>query len=169
LKGINYEYKAVNLLKGDQKKPEYLKVNPMGAIPALVIDGHTLCESVAICEYLEETRPTPALLPKEPTKRAKVRQVVETIAGDIQPIQNMRVLNKVAEWAGGDQRKPEWAAHFIDIGFQGWFDDCDDDDDVLCAGQFFYDLSSSSSYFFLLFLFSVGTYLEGFCWQILCW
>lgn len=64
-------------------------------IPALVIDGHTLIQSVAIIEYLEETRPTPALYPKDPYQRALVRQVIESISCDIQPVQNLRVLKYV--------------------------------------------------------------------------
>mmetsp|Transcript_3206 Transcript_3206/g.2162 ORF Transcript_3206/g.2162 Transcript_3206/m.2162 type:complete len:113 (+) Transcript_3206:28-366(+) len=82
LKEIDYEYKAVHLVKdgGEQKKEAYLAINPAGKVPALVIDGHTLTESVAIMEYLEETRKDKApLLPADPYLRCKVRQIVEAI------------------------------------------------------------------------------------------
>ena len=72
-KGIDYEYKAVHLLKDDQNSAEHIKRNPMGRVPALFIDGHTLAESVAIFEYLEETRKDRPLLPSDPIKRATVR------------------------------------------------------------------------------------------------
>lgn len=115
-KGVDYDYLAVNLLKSEQQDDEFAKINPMKAIPALVIDGYTLAESVAICEYLEETRPQPPLLPKDAYQRAKVRQIVELIAGDIQPLQNLRVINKVAD---DPAKRVEWAGHFISQGFDG--------------------------------------------------
>jgi len=114
LKDIKYEYRAVNLLEDNQSKDEYSSMNPLKEIPTLLIDGHTLCESVAIMEYLEQTRPQPALLPADAFQRAKVRQVVETVVADIQPLQNLRVLKKV-----GEEKKMEWAQHWIDFGFQG--------------------------------------------------
>jgi len=111
-KGIQYEYKAVNLLEDQQKQDNYAKLNPMKEIPTLIIDGHTLCQSVAIMEYLEETRPNPPLLPKDPLLRARMRQIVETIAGDIQPLQTLRVLKKVET-----HQKEEWPGYWIDVGF----------------------------------------------------
>src|SRR5687768_7747243 len=90
LKGIKYNYYAVNLLNNEQADEKYIALNPMKAIPTLAIDGIHLCQSVAIMEYLEETRPENPLLPKSPADRAKVRQIIESIASDIQPIQNMR-------------------------------------------------------------------------------
>jgi len=114
LKGISYEYHAVDLLKGEQTSPEYVALNPMKEIPTLLIDGHYLCQSVAIIEYLEETRPTVPLFSKHPYQRALIRQVVETIAGDMQPIGNQRVLKYV-----GEEKKAEWAKHWITVGFTG--------------------------------------------------
>ncbi|KAF6036966.1 GSTZ1 [Bugula neritina] len=74
LKGIDYEYKAVHLVKdgGEQHKAEYLQLNPLGLVPCLIIDGHTLTDSIAIMEYLEETRSGPKLLPEDAALRAKV-------------------------------------------------------------------------------------------------
>ncbi|KAF0483842.1 maleylacetoacetate isomerase-like protein [Gigaspora margarita] len=115
-KGIDCEYSFVGLLKGEQKEEKYVEVNPYKVVPALKIDGIVLTQSVAIMEYLEETRPEKPLLPKDPHKRALVRSLVQAIAGDIQPVQNLRVLLHI-ESLGGD--KKEWAKHTINVGFEG--------------------------------------------------
>ncbi|KAL5008607.1 hypothetical protein ScPMuIL_014188 [Solemya velum] len=115
LKKIDYDYSAVNLIKdGGQQFSEDFKVkNPMCQVPALFIDKVSLTQSVPIMEYLEETRPEPAILPKDPIERAKVRMIVETITGGIQPLQNLQVLKKI-----GDAGKVEWSRHWIDKGFK---------------------------------------------------
>jgi maleylacetoacetate isomerase len=127
-KGLGYEYKAVHLVKegGQQLKDEYAVLNPMKEVPTLVIDGHVLTQSTAIVEYLEETRPEPALLPKDAYTRAIVRAVCNIIANDIQPIGNLRVLSHVASLAApaGDKAaagsaKTAWAKHWISRGFAG--------------------------------------------------
>ncbi len=96
-KGIDYEYKAVHLLKDEQNEGDYKKFNPMGRVPALYIDGHTLAESIAIMEYLEETRKERPMLPSDPIKRATVRQLVEIINSGIQPLQNLGLMNYLGE------------------------------------------------------------------------
>lgn len=116
-KQIDYEYRAVNLIKdgGEQKQAAYMALNPSGLVPALHIDGHTLGQSVAILEYLEEARPdAPRLLPRDLFQRAVVRQMVNIIAADTQPVQNLRVLNHV-EQIGGN--KVDWAKHWITLNF----------------------------------------------------
>ncbi len=95
-KGIEYKSVFVDLFAGEQHSADYRARNPMGHVPALEIDGHLLAESVAILEYLEETRPTPPLYPATPIARARVRQVVELIASGVQPLQNLTVLAKVS-------------------------------------------------------------------------
>uniref|UniRef100_A0A914WZZ6 maleylacetoacetate isomerase n=1 Tax=Plectus sambesii TaxID=2011161 RepID=A0A914WZZ6_9BILA len=113
LKGIDYDYKAVNLVKAEQKADDYTKFNPAGMVPSLAIDGKTLTESLAIMEYLEETRPEHALLPKDAFDRATVRAICQEIASGIQPIQNLPILNHV----GGGEKGQQWAHHFISNGF----------------------------------------------------
>ncbi|XP_041353264.1 maleylacetoacetate isomerase-like isoform X2 [Gigantopelta aegis] len=115
VKGIDYEYKAVSLIKdgGEQYKEEYKKLNPMGQVPTLVIDGHTLVQSLPIIEYLDETRPSPRLLPEDPAGRVKVRSLAEIVNSGIQPLQNLPVLKKV-----GDDQKLEWAKYWIERGFK---------------------------------------------------
>ncbi|KAI8050527.1 maleylacetoacetate isomerase [Syncephalis plumigaleata] len=85
--------------------------NPNGMVPMLVIDGHAISQSSAIIEYLEETRPEPALLPKDPWTRAQTRIICAIIGCDIQPTQNLRLLHKIGD------TKAEWARHWITVGF----------------------------------------------------
>ncbi|XP_069807065.1 maleylacetoacetate isomerase isoform X2 [Dendropsophus ebraccatus] len=114
LKGIEYEQRPVNLIQagGQQLTDEYRRVNPMQQVPALRIDGVTLSQSLAIIEYLEETRPQPPLLPRDPIKRGQCRMISDLIASGIQPLQNLGVLQRVGDG------KLEWAQHFISKGFQ---------------------------------------------------
>jgi maleylacetoacetate isomerase len=119
LKGISYDYKAVHLLQdgGQQHSPDYVKINSMHQVPTLIIDGNTLCQSMAIIQYLDETRPEPPLMPEGALARSKCRQLCDIITADIQPVQNLRVLNK---HAGADAAaKTEWARFWIDHGFKG--------------------------------------------------
>ncbi|KAA0177433.1 hypothetical protein FNF27_01211 [Cafeteria roenbergensis] len=127
LKGIDYEYKAVHLLKdgGEQLKDEFAALNPMREVPALVIDGNTLTQSMSIIEYLEDTRPTAGvkLLPGSAAERAKVRAMAQMIGCDIQPVQNLRVLKRfMAEFSTQeekDAKKLEWGKWVIETGFRG--------------------------------------------------
>ncbi len=113
-KELAYESSFVNLLEGEQKKPENLAKNPIGHVPSLAIDGVTYVESVAIMELLEERYPEPALLPKSPHDRARVRALVQTINAGIQPLQNLIVLDRVG---GSDQAKrSDWMKYFITRG-----------------------------------------------------
>ena len=92
LKGVEYDYVALDLIAGDQREPAYRAVNPQGLTPALDIgDGRILTQSLAILEWLEETRPEPALLPKDPLDRATVRAMADIVASDIHPLNNTLV------------------------------------------------------------------------------
>ncbi|KAM6960855.1 maleylacetoacetate isomerase isoform 1-T1 [Aplochiton taeniatus] len=114
LKGIEYEQVPVNLIKdgGQQLTENFKALNPMQQVPAVQIDGITLSQSLAIIQYIEETRPGPRLLPADPMQRAQVRMICDLIASGIQPVQNLYVIQKI----GAD--KMQWAQHFIDRGFQ---------------------------------------------------
>jgi maleylacetoacetate isomerase len=123
-KRLAYEPVFVNLLDGEQKKPEYLARNPIGHVPTLAIDGVTYVESVAIMELLEELYPDPPLLPKTPHDRARVRALVETINAGIQPLQNLIVLDRVG---GTDQEKrTAWMKFFIPRGLGAFEALCSD-------------------------------------------
>ncbi|XP_036398682.1 maleylacetoacetate isomerase isoform X1 [Megalops cyprinoides] len=114
LKGIEYDQVPVNLIKdgGQQLTDQYKALNPMQQVPAITIDGITLSQSLAIIQYIEETRPGPRLLPTDPQKRAQVRMISDLIASGIQPLQNLYVLQKI-----GAEKLP-WAQHFITRGFE---------------------------------------------------
>lgn len=112
-KGLAYEPVFVNLLQGEQKKPEYAATSPMGYVPCLVLDGERYVESVAIMELLEELHPDPPLLPKTPKERARVRALVEIVNAGIQPLQNLSVLDKVGD---DKQARLAWLRHFISRG-----------------------------------------------------
>ena len=116
VKGIEYEYIPVNLLKGEQKSEEHLKLNPSGFVPALEIDGHILTESLPIIEYLDEAYPDKAkMLPEDKLQRFQARRLAEVVNSGIQPIQNLSVLNRIAD-IGGD--KTEWAKVTITNGLK---------------------------------------------------
>ncbi|XP_057199914.1 maleylacetoacetate isomerase isoform X1 [Triplophysa rosa] len=114
LKGIEYEQAPVNLIKdgGQQLTDQFKALNPMQQVPAVTIDGITLSQSLAIIQYIEETRAGPHLLPADPKQRAQVRIICDIITSGIQPLQNLYVLQKI----GGE--KMQWAQHFINRGFE---------------------------------------------------
>ncbi|KAI8923831.1 glutathione S-transferase [Entophlyctis helioformis] len=114
-KGIDYETLSVNLLKSEQRGEAFLAVNPAGLLPALQLpSGEIIVESPAIAELLEEMHPEHPLLPTDLVARAKIRAIMSLIACDIHPVQNLRVL----QYAGED-RKADWAKHFMTLGFEG--------------------------------------------------
>ena len=120
LKGIVPETRFVHLLKdgGAQHSPEYKAVNPQALIPALVHDGHTITQSLAIMEYLDEIAPEPALLPRDAPDRARVRSLAYQVACDIHPINNLRVLQHLRRTLHQDDGAvTEWQRHWIATGF----------------------------------------------------
>jgi maleylacetoacetate isomerase len=118
LKRVAFETRAVQLLKGEQSGPDYLKLNPQGLVPALFIDGVLLAQSEPIVEYLDETRPEPPLLPNEPKARAQARRLAQMIVADIHPLNNTRVLAYLKTSLGqGEDAVDEWVRHWILAGF----------------------------------------------------
>jgi maleylacetoacetate isomerase len=117
-KGIDFEYRAVNLLEPFPE--DYSKINKL--VPTLMIDNKVLTQSIAILEYLEERRPeTWRLIPVDLDERFHMRAIVQMIASDIQPIQNLRVLKKVKSIGEKNGISEEWGKHWISEGFNGIF------------------------------------------------
>lgn len=118
-KGLDYHYQPVNLLKGEQRSPAYLAINPQGLVPLLDDGGVRIAQSLAICEYLDEAYPdTPRLLPADPAARARVRSLALAIAADIHPLQNTRVGKYLqTEYGKDEEGKAEWIRHWIRTGF----------------------------------------------------
>ena len=119
LKGLVPERRFVHLRKGEQRAPDYVRLNPQGLVPTLVADDTTLTQSLAIIEYLDETHPDPALLPQGAADRAWVRSIAQSIACDIHPIDNLRVLKYLDKTFHVDEpARNDWYAHWIRLGFE---------------------------------------------------
>jgi maleylpyruvate isomerase len=118
LKGIAVEHAFVHLRKGEQRNPDHLARNPQGLIPVLETDeGLPLTQSLAIIEWLEETHPQPALLPATPDARARVRAIALSIACDIHPLNNTRVLQYLQrELKMDDSARDSWYRHWCELG-----------------------------------------------------
>ena len=120
LKGIKPELRFVHLLKGggEQRGADYSAVNPQQLIPTLVHDGHTIGQSLAIIEYLDEICPAPPLLPRDAAGRARVRQLACMVACDIHPLNNLRVNLYVRDRLGADEEaRMQWQHHWMELGF----------------------------------------------------
>jgi maleylacetoacetate isomerase len=120
LKRLPYEMRFVHLRRGDQFAAEYTKLNPQEQVPTLVTDrGDVLVQSPAILEYLEETHPSPALLPRDPIERARVRALAMVVGCDIHPIDNLRVLTYLQKAIQVTEGQFEdWFNHWIALGFR---------------------------------------------------
>ena len=121
LKGLSAEQIIVDLQAGHQRRPEFQAVNPQMVVPALVLDdgGPILFQSMAILEYLEETHPTPPLLPRDPRGRARVRGLSQITVADTHPL----VVPRVREYLEKDLKLDEptrmaWIKHFTTAGMK---------------------------------------------------
>lgn len=117
LKGVDYESRPVHLRAGDQRGEDFLALNPQGLVPVLEIDGHVLTQSLAICDYLDATRPEPLLTPGDAAAQARIRAFAQAIACDIHPVQNLRILKRIAALTGRKEDGPAWARRTIEDGF----------------------------------------------------
>ncbi len=123
LKGLDYKIKPVHLLKGggEQHKEEYRKMNAAGRIPLLEHVGHFVAQSMAIVEYLEENFSDKPLFPKNIVDRAYIRQLCEIVNSDIQPLQNLSVLQKLTKDHGfSEDDKQAWCRHWIGLGLESF-------------------------------------------------
>jgi maleylacetoacetate isomerase len=119
LKGLPYDIIPIHLRRKEQLDPAYRAINPDGLLPSLALDqpGTALIQSLAIIEYLEETHPQPALLPAAPLDRAHVRAIALSIACDIHPINNLRVLRYLAnDLKVEEAERDNWYRHWCELG-----------------------------------------------------
>lgn len=119
LKQLEWRGLPVNLLQAEQRGEPYRALNPQGLVPALKLDdGSVLTQSIAILEWLEETRPLPPLLPADALDRARVRAMVNVVSCDIHPLNNLRVLHYLSGKLGvGEEQKRAWYHHWLGQGF----------------------------------------------------
>jgi maleylpyruvate isomerase len=121
LKGLSAQYMVVDLRTEAHQSADYKDLNPQGLVPALVKDGKVMTQSPAIIEWLEETHPTPALLPNTPDDRARVRALAAMVACDIHPINNRRILEYLRHQMKVDEAAINaWCVHWITQGFDAY-------------------------------------------------
>lgn len=116
LKGLEWTSAPHHLRNGEQRAPDYLALNPQGLVPALETDAAVLTQSLAICEYLDEVYPEPALLPADPVARAHVRAFAQVIACEVHPLQNLKVLKMLRQRGLSEDAVTQWARDVIEDG-----------------------------------------------------
>ena len=117
LKGVRAEHVFHHLRRGAQQSPEYVRLNPQGLVPTLETDDdRVITQSLAICEWLDETLPQPPLLPGNPLERARIRAFALAIACDIHPVQNLKVLARLRSMSIPEGDVTAWAAWVIRDG-----------------------------------------------------
>ncbi|MFA4968422.1 MAG: maleylacetoacetate isomerase [Sulfuritalea sp.] len=119
LKGLDYEYVPVHLVKegGQQFAAGFTAINPAALVPVLDDDGIVLTQSLAIIEYLDETRPQPPLLPADAVGRARVRALALSVACEIHPLNNLRVLGYLSKTLGvSEEQRNAWYRHWVETG-----------------------------------------------------
>ena len=118
LKGLSYETVSVDLVAGDQRAPDYVSKNPIKGVPTLVLeDGTVLTQSLAIIDYLDHIAPDPALLPSDPVLRAKVQAAAHTMALDVHPVNNLKVIQHLEANHGlSKDDSQNWMRHWMSQG-----------------------------------------------------
>lgn len=114
-KNVPFNDIPINLLANEQNSPNYLALNPGGFVPAIEINGAVFGESMAILEWIEETHPSPPLLPASPLDRMRVRQLCHLIVSGIQPLQNLAVMRK---HSNDPLTQAAWARYWINAGLE---------------------------------------------------
>ena len=119
LKGLAYDYQSVHLSRGggEQFSTLFRELNALTLVPVLEDGEHRITQSLAIIEYLDELHPRPPLLPSNPAERARVRALALSVACEIHPLNNLRVLNYLNQELGvGSEAKMRWYQHWVAVG-----------------------------------------------------
>ncbi len=117
LKGATYERVAVSLIAGEQRSEAYRARNPQGFVPMLEVDGQRITQSLAIIDFLDATFPEPKLVPADAADRAHVLALALTIAADIHPLNNLRVLKELTRLGLDQDVRDDWYRHWVAEGF----------------------------------------------------
>src|ERR1700723_3749363 len=117
LKGLPFEETSIDILSGEQFKPDYAAVNAKRVVPTFIHNGHSIFQSLAIIEYLDDIQPEPRLIPKDPKERAYARSLALMTIADVHPLTVPRVRNHLAKTFGADARAIEdWGTHWTREG-----------------------------------------------------
>ena len=123
LKGVDWTQREVSLVRdgGEHREPSFAQLNPQMLVPVLESGSSVLTQSMAIIEYLEEVLPDPPLLPDDVTERAQVRALAMSVACDVHPLNNLRVLQYLAgEFKIDSRRRSRWYAHWVTEGMRAF-------------------------------------------------
>lgn len=118
LKGIECDVRMLEIVGKPHRTAEFMTINPQGTVPVLKIDGHVIPQSLTIIEYLDETRPTPRLLPQDPAARARVRLLSQIISIETHAVTNLDVALDAAQ--GDQERFTAWMHHYLRRGFDAF-------------------------------------------------
>src|ERR1700723_222794 len=117
LKGLPFEEISIDILSGEQFKPGYAAINVERVVPTFIHDGHSIFQSLAIIEYLDDIQPTPRLVPQDPKERAYARSLALMTIADVHPLGVPRVRNHLAKTFGADAKAIEaWGEHWTEEG-----------------------------------------------------
>ena len=118
LKGIAYRSAMLDLGKGEHQRDDYHSLNPQGLVPTLEIDGHILTQSLAIIDYLDATHKHPPMVSSDPLRRSRTLAQALTIAADIHPVNNLRILNALrSDFGASEEQVRLWVQRWISAGF----------------------------------------------------